>query len=53
MKHMLGGLFRFVLVTGFLLAGPMGAVAQPVELNIWSAFPELHDQVQWIANKYM
>ena len=53
MKHMLGGLFRFVLVIGFLLVGSMGAVAQPVELNIWSAFPELHDQVQWIANKYM
>jgi len=24
-----------------------------VELNVWSAFPELHDQVTWIAGKYM
>ena len=30
-----------------------GAAPAPVELNVWSAFPELHDQVTWIAGKYM
>ena len=29
------------------------AAPAPVELNVWSAFPELHDQVTWIAGKYM
>ena len=27
--------------------------AAPVEPSVWSAFPELHEQVTWIAGKYM
>ena len=44
---------------GFILAmGPFSlpatqASAAPVELQVWSAFPELHDQATWIAGKYM
>ena len=44
-----------VLMIGIFLWGVTGAGAAPapVELNVWSAFPELHDQVTWIAGKYM
>jgi multiple sugar transport system substrate-binding protein len=44
-----------IFVVGIFLwmATGAGAAAAPVELNVWSAFPELHDQVTWIAGKYM
>jgi DNA-binding transcriptional MocR family regulator len=42
-----------ILMIGILLWVVTGVGAAPVELNVWSAFPELHDQVTWIAGKYM
>src|SRR5512136_390094 len=53
MKRTRIGLGVLVLMVGFLLWAASGAGAAPVELNVWSAFPELHDQVTWIAGKYM
>jgi multiple sugar transport system substrate-binding protein len=50
---MMSGLAGLILAMGVILWGSTWTVAAPVELNIWSAFPELHDQVQWIAAKYM
>lgn len=50
MRRILLGLAGIVLAIGLML--PAGAAA-PVELNIWTAFPELHEQVQRIAAKYM
>ncbi len=41
----------FALAMGLLLSG--ATQAAPVELNIWTAFPELHEQVKWIGEKYM
>jgi len=43
----------WILVAAAFLFGATGASAAPAELQIWSAFPELHDQATWIANKYM
>lgn len=45
------GVANLVLAMALIL--PAVAGAAPVELNIWTAFPELHDQVQRIAAKYM
>lgn len=42
-----------LLAMGFLLPTTTRVDAAPVELNVWSAFPELHEQVTWIAGKYM
>jgi len=42
-----------MLVIGVVLWAISGAGAQPVELNVWSAYPELHEQATWIAGKYM
>jgi multiple sugar transport system substrate-binding protein len=42
-----------LMMMGLLLATATPVVSAPVELNVWSAFPELHDQVTWIAGKYM
>jgi multiple sugar transport system substrate-binding protein len=42
-----------VLAVGLLLPPTAWAGAAQVELNVWSAFPELHEQVTWIAAKYM
>jgi multiple sugar transport system substrate-binding protein len=53
MRRMKRGLVGLILVMGVLLWGSTWTVAAPVELNIWSAFPELHEQVTWIAGKYM
>ncbi len=53
MRRMMSGLAGLILAMGVILWGSTWTVAAPVELNIWSAFPELHDQVQWIAAKYM
>lgn len=53
MRRMVSGLAGLILAMGVILWGSTWTVAAPVELNIWSAFPELHDQVQWIAAKYM
>ncbi len=43
------GLGALILAVGLFLAAPSFSVAAPVEINVWSAFPELHDQVTWIA----
>lgn len=49
----MSGIAGFILAIGVLLWGSTYAVAAPVELNAWTAFPELHEQVIWIAGKYM
>jgi len=41
------------LVMGIFLLGTTEVTVAQVELNVWSAFPELHEQVTWIAGKYM
>src|SRR5512136_597523 len=53
MKRTRIGLGVLILTAGLFLAAPSVSVAAPVEINVWSAFPELHDQVTWIAGKYM
>jgi len=53
MKRITKRLFGVIMAMGVLIWGSAGLSAEPVELNIWSAFPELHDQVTWIAGKYM
>lgn len=45
------GVANLVLAMGLILPAVAGAAV--VELSIWTAFPELHDQVQRIAAKYM
>ncbi len=47
------GLGALILAVGLFLVTPSASIAAPVEINVWSAFPELHDQVTWIAGKYM
>lgn len=42
-----------LLLTGLLMVSSVQAAPAPVEIQVWSAFPELHDQVTWIAGKYM
>jgi multiple sugar transport system substrate-binding protein len=42
-----------LLLTGLLMVSSIQAAPAPVEIQVWSAFPELHDQVTWIAGKYM
>jgi multiple sugar transport system substrate-binding protein len=44
---------RIALTIAGLLFIMTGVGTAQVELNVWSAFPELHDQVTWIAGKYM
>jgi len=44
---------EFALMVAGLLFITTGVTGAQVELNVWSAFPELHDQVTWIAGKYM
>jgi multiple sugar transport system substrate-binding protein len=55
MKRFIVGMGVPILMIGTLLWTVTGVAAAPapVELNVWSAFPELHDQVTWIAGKYM
>ena len=55
MKRFIVGMGGPILMIGILLwtVTGVGAAPAPVELNVWSAFPELHDQVTWIAGKYM
>jgi len=53
MRWMIIRIAVLVLAMGLLLPTATWVGAAPVEINIWSAFPELHDQVQWIAAKYM
>jgi multiple sugar transport system substrate-binding protein len=47
------GVIVFALAMALLLQPATQVGAVPVELNVWSAFPELHEQVAWIAGKYM
>ena len=53
MKQVILILTSVFLTFGFLMPDANLAQAAPVEINVWSAFPELHDQVTWIAGKYM
>jgi multiple sugar transport system substrate-binding protein len=53
MKRIIIGVVSLVLAMGFLPPTGTWVGAAPVEINIWSAFPELHDQATWIAGKYM
>jgi multiple sugar transport system substrate-binding protein len=53
MRRKVSGFVGLVLAMGLLLPGSTWVAAAPVELNVWSAFPELHEQVTWIAGKYM
>jgi multiple sugar transport system substrate-binding protein len=53
MRRIMIGVVSLVLAMGFLPPTGTWVGAAPVEINIWSAFPELHDQVTWIAGKYM
>ncbi len=53
MRGMKSGAACLILAMGVLLWGATDAVAAPVELNVWTAFPELNEQVIWIAGKYM
>jgi multiple sugar transport system substrate-binding protein len=53
MKQVILILTSVFLAFGSLLPDANLAQAAPVEVNVWSAFPELHDQVTWIAGKYM
>jgi multiple sugar transport system substrate-binding protein len=50
MRRIIIGMVSFVLAMGLLLSG--ATQAAPVELSIWTAFPELHEQVKWIGEKY-
>jgi multiple sugar transport system substrate-binding protein len=52
-RRMMIGMAGVILAIGLLLPTGGWLGAQPVELNVWSAFPELHEQVTWIAGKYM
>lgn len=53
MRRIVVGVASLVLAVGLLLPPTAWAGAAQVELNVWSAFPELHEQVTWIAAKYM
>ena len=53
MRRIMIGTAVLVLAMGLLLPAATRVNAAPVELNVWSAFPELHEQVTWIAGKYM
>ena len=53
MKQMIIILASVFLAFGSLVPGANLAQAAPAEISVWSAFPELHDQVTWIAGKYM
>src|SRR5512139_4193121 len=53
MRRMMIGVAVLATVVGVSLSLAIRAEAAPIELNVWSAFPELHDQVTWIAAKYM
>ncbi len=52
-RRMMIGASVVILAMGLLLLTTGEVGAQSVELNVWSAFPELHEQVTWIAGKYM
>lgn len=53
MRRIFLGLASLALTIGLTLTAAAWAGAAAVELSIWTAFPELHDQVQRIAAKYM
>jgi len=52
-RGMMIGWAGLILAMGLFFLPAMQVSAAPVELQVWSAFPELHDQVTWIAGKYM
>jgi len=53
MRRMIIVVAALAITMGALLLASTWVGAAPVELNVWSAFPELHEQVTWIAGKYM
>ena len=53
MRRMIIVVAALAIAMGALLLASTWVGAAPVELNVWSAFPELHEQVTWIAGKYM
>lgn len=53
MRRISLGVTSLILAMGLMLPQAAWAGAASVELNIWTAFPELHEQVQRIAAKYM
>jgi multiple sugar transport system substrate-binding protein len=52
-KRMVIGWVGLILAMGLFFFPSPQVTAAPVELQFWSAFPEIHDQVTWIAGKYM
>jgi len=52
-RGLLIGWAGLILAVGLFFLPAAQVSAAPVELQVWSAFPELHDQVTWIAGKYM
>jgi len=52
-RRMTIGWAGLILAMVFFILAATPVSAAPVELQVWSAFPELHDQVTWIAGKYM
>jgi len=53
MRRMIIVVAALAIAMGALLLASTWVGAAQVELNVWSAFPELHEQVTWIAGKYM
>jgi len=52
-QGMMIGWAGLILAMGLFFLPANQVSAAPVELQVWSAFPDLHDQVTWIAGKYM
>lgn len=50
MQRIIVGMASFVLAMGLLLSTATPAAS--VELTVWTAFPELHEQVKWIGERY-
>jgi multiple sugar transport system substrate-binding protein len=53
MRRIFVATVQVALLAALVLPAWAHAASEPVELNVWSAFPELHDQVTSIATKYM
>ncbi|UCF94508.1 MAG: sugar ABC transporter substrate-binding protein [Desulfobacterales bacterium] len=52
-KRMIFAMATFWLAAVLALLGVTSTNAGEVVLNVWTAFPELNEQVEWIAAKYM
>lgn len=53
MKRLIFGITTLFIAVAFVVLAAPSVQAESVELNVWTAFPELNDQVKWIAAKYM